>query len=419
MPGPDGSIWNDILDTEHAVVIRTYIERWPRKDRPPEKVLIVVVEPDEQARNRCPECGQRGRPVETDVVRWRTLDVHGKRTFLESGVPRIICGEHGKITAAVPWARHDDRFSKPFEEFAAWKAAHAPWTRVAQELRITWDALGNITARVAADASAGGDRLDGLRRIGIDEKSWGKGQDKYLMIVTDHDTAKVVWIGEGRCQATVEAFFRALGEERAKQLTHVSADGAEWIHDVIREKAPQAKITLDAFHIVKWAGEALDDLRRRLAGELRAAGKDDQAATLGKGMWALRKDYRKLSPGQRGSLAVIAADNKQLYKGYLIKEQLREAIKVKGDDGKRLLRGMIAWAHRCRIPEFKKLAATLSRLRAFVDHTLDGGPSNGRAEALNAQVNALITRARGFRSATALMNMINFVHGGLCPGSPY
>jgi transposase len=371
-----GSVWDEVLDTEHAVVVRTYIERWPRKDRAPEKVLIIVVEPDEETRHRCPECGEHGRPVETDVVRWRTLDVHGKRAFLESKLPRIICGQHGKITAAVPWARRDDRFSRPFEEFAAWKAAHMPWTRAASELRITWEALANITARVAGDAAAGLDRPGGLRRIGIDEKSWGKGSDKFLMIVTDHDAGRVAWIGEGRCQATVEAFFTALGPERAKLLTHVSADGAEWIHDVIRAKAPQAEICLDAFHIVKWAGEALDDLRRRLAGELRAAGKDDQAATLGKGMWALRKDYRKLSPGQRGSLAVIAADNKQLYKGYLIREQLREAFKAKGDDGKALLRGMIAWAHRCHIPEFTKLARTLSRMRDLIFHTLDGGPSN-------------------------------------------
>jgi transposase len=414
-----GSVWDEVLDTEHAVVVRTYIERWPRKDRAPEKVLIIVVEPDEQTRHRCPECGEHGRPVETDVVRWRTLDVHGKRAFLESELPRIICGQHGKITAAAPWARHDDRFSRPFEEFAAWKAAHMAWTRAAAELRITWEALANITARVAGDAAAGLDRLGGLRRIGIDEKSWGKGQGKYLVIVTDHDAGRVAWTGEGRCQATVEAFFEALGPERAKLLTHVSADGAEWIHDVIRAKAPQAEICLDAFHVVKWAGEALDDLRRRLAGELRAAGKDDQAATLGAGMWALRKDYGKLSPGQRGSLAVIAADNKQLYKGYLIKEQLREAFKAKGADGKTLLRGMIAWAHRCRIPEFRKLARTLSRMRDLICHTLDHGPSNGRAEALNAQVNALITRARGFRSAPALMNMIDFVHGGLCPDSPW
>ena len=72
-----GSVWDEVLDTEHAVVVRTYIEHWPRKDRVPEKVLIIVVEPDEETRCRCPRCGQRGRPAEHDVVRWRTLDVHG------------------------------------------------------------------------------------------------------------------------------------------------------------------------------------------------------------------------------------------------------------------------------------------------------------------------------------------------------
>ena len=290
-----------------------------------------------------------------------------------------------------------------------------PWTRAAAELRITWEALANITARVAADAAAGLDRLGGLRRIGIDEKSWGKGQDKYLVIVTDHDAGRVAWIGEGRCQATVEAFFGDLGEERAKVLTHVSADGADWIHPVVREKAPQAQICLDAFHVVKWAGEKLDELRRRIAAELRAAGRGDEAATLGSGMWALRKDQRKLTPGQRGSLAQIAVVNKPLYKGYLIKEQIREAFKVKGE------RGQVADARRDRLgaplphPRVHRLARTLSRYKAPIEATLGGGPSNGRAEALNSQVNALITRARGFRSAAALMAMIDFVHGGLCP----
>jgi transposase len=155
-----------------------------------------------------------------------------------------------------------------------------PWTRAAADLRITWEALANITGQVAADAAAGADRLDGLRRIGIDEKSWGKGTDKYLVIVTDHDTARVAWVAEGRDQATVRAFFDALGPERTKLLTHVSADGASWIHPVVREKAPQAELTLDAFHIVKWTNDKLDELRRRLAGELRAAGREGEAAAL-------------------------------------------------------------------------------------------------------------------------------------------
>jgi transposase len=418
MPGGK-SVWDEVLDTEHVSVIRTYVERWPRKGRPEEKVLIVVVEPDADHRCRCPHCGRRGKPVEKDVRRWRTLDVHGKRCFLESEVPRITCAEHGKVTAAVPWARHDDHFSVPFEEHAAWLAAYMPWTRAATELRVTWEALAGIVSRVSADAASRRDRLEGLRRIGIDEKSWGKGQGKYLTVVTDHEAGKIAWIAEGRCQETVEAFFAALGPERSGLLTHVSADGAEWIHGVVRDKAPRAEICLDAFHVVKWAGERLDELRRRLAAELRAAGREDQAAALGNGMWALRKKPASLTPGQRGALAGIARDNKHLYKGYLIKEQLREAFRVKGEDGKKLLRGVIAWAARSRIPEMTRLAATLKHYRDLIYHTLDGGPSNGRAEALNAQLSALITRARGFRTAGSLIAMADFVHGGLCPATPY
>jgi transposase len=93
--------------------------------------------------------------------------------------------------------------------------------------------------------------------------------------------------------------------------------------------------------------------------------------------------------------------------------------KVKGDTDKTLMRSVTVMAHRCRIPVMTSLARSLSRYKASVEETRDGGPSNGPAEALNAVINALITRSRGFRRATALMNMITFLHGGLCPESPY
>src|SRR6266702_1825855 len=54
--------------------------------------------------------GSPVEPVEWDTRRWRTLDMHGKRCFLEADLPRVVCGEHGKVTVAVPRARHDDRF---------------------------------------------------------------------------------------------------------------------------------------------------------------------------------------------------------------------------------------------------------------------------------------------------------------------
>lgn len=199
----------------------------------------------------------------------------------------------------------------------------------------------------------------------------------------------------------------------------MSADGAERIRDVVWLKAPQALICLDAFHVVTWAGERLGELRRRLAAALRATGHEDQAATLGKGMRAIRKKPQNLTTGQRTALAGIAKDSKQLCKGYLIKEQLREPLRVRGSHGRALLAGVISRAVRGRIPEFAKLAKTLRRYLPLIWNTLGHGPSNGRAEALNAQLNALITRARGFRSAGKLIAMADSVYGGLCPDSPY
>jgi transposase len=100
-------------------------------------------------------------------------------------------------------------------------------------------------------------------------------------------------------------FFDQLGADRAGRLTHVSCDGAEWIHAVVRVRAPQAVICLDPFHVVMWTMKALDKVRVRT---LAAAGGKDKHA-----MWAVRKNPTDLTTEQRTSLATIAATNKALF----------------------------------------------------------------------------------------------------------
>ena len=408
-------LWKKLLHVEHVVLEDGDVGEAPDGS----EIAVVRLRPDRGHRLRCPECGKKCRFYDAGDGRrqWRALDLGVMRCFLEADAPRVRCPRHGVLTAAVPWARPGARFTTAFGEHAAWLCAQMPWAKAARLLRVTWRTLQSIVARVVAGLREGRDRLDGVRRIGIDEKAWRKGH-RYITVVTDHDAGRIVWAAEGRNKETLAKFFDDLGGERAQLLTHVSADGADWIHEVVREKAPQALICLDAFHVVKWAGEALDKVRRRLAGELRAAGKADEAASLGQGMWALRKDPGGLSPGQRASLAHIAADNKQLYKAYLMKEQLREAFKVKGKRGKALLAGLIAWCQRCRIPEFTKFATTLKRFRQLIWNTLEYAVSNGRAEAINTQLAALTARARGFHSAQAFIAMAELTCGGLCPDLP-
>jgi len=55
-----------------------------------------------------------------------------------------------------------------------------------------------------------------LRRIGVDEVSYGRGRQKYLTIVWDHDRGGMVWIGQGREQETLCQFFDKLGPRGKK-----------------------------------------------------------------------------------------------------------------------------------------------------------------------------------------------------------
>ncbi len=129
------------------------------------------------------------------------------------------------MVVVVPWARHGVGHTRDFDDLAAWLAVRTSKSATCELLRVAWRTIGSIVTRVNADVEARVDRLDGLRRIGIDEISYKRGH-RYLIVIVDHDTGHLVWAGPGRTDADLDAFFDELGDERAAELTHVSADMA-------------------------------------------------------------------------------------------------------------------------------------------------------------------------------------------------
>ncbi len=235
-----------------------------RGRRPQTEVLVFTVRPKASAAGRCSRCRARcpGYDGGDGVRRWRTLDVGSIKTYLQAPAPRVSCREHGVVVAHVPWARPGARCSYVFEDTCAWLAAHTALSVVTVFLRLAWRTVADIVTRVVADGRATNDLLTGLSRIGIDEISYRKGH-RYLTVIVDHGTGRLVWAAEGRNKETLATFFDEPGPDRAAMLTHVSADGAEWIHAAVRDKAPQALICLDPFHVVMWAMKALDKVRVR------------------------------------------------------------------------------------------------------------------------------------------------------------
>lgn len=415
----NATLWRGLLGVEKTVV------EWVEFDEA-QQLLVARVRPRKRARGRCGRCGRSspGYDRGEGARRWRALDLGTVQVALEADAPRVSCREHGPTVAAVPWARHGAGHTYAFDEQVAWLATQASKSAVTQLMRIAWRTVGSIITRVWADIEALHDRFAGLTRIGIDEISYKRGH-KYLTIVVDHDSGRLVWAAPGRDKATLHAFFDALGDERCAAVTHVSADGADWIAAVVAARCPEAVRCADPFHVVAWATDALDEVRRaawnqaRGAVTQRRAGRaSGHAKDLKGARYALWKNPQNLTETQQTKLAWVAKTDPRLYRAYLLKEGLRLVFQLPLEQATEALEKWIAWARRCRIEAFVKLQKSIVKHRDAILAAIEHGLSNGRIESVNTKVRLITRIGFGFRSPEALIALAMLSLGGHRPVLP-
>jgi transposase len=132
--------------------------------------VVVAARPRWHERDRCGVCRRRspGFDLGEGRRRWRALDLGTTLAYVEAQAPRVSCRVHGVVVCAVPWARHNSRFTRSFEDQTAWLAVQCSKKAVAELLRIAWRTVGSICERVAAEAGSKRDLLAELRWIGIE-----------------------------------------------------------------------------------------------------------------------------------------------------------------------------------------------------------------------------------------------------------
>jgi len=260
-------------------------------------VVVEVVR--RRRRAACSGCGQVCRSVhDRSRRRWRPLDLAGQRLHVEYCVRRVRCPDCGVRVEAVPFARPRARHTRDFEDLTAFLAQQMAKTPIAALLRIGWDTVGAIVGRVVCD-HLDERRLSGLVQIGVDEIAYRRGQ-RYLTSVCDHRSGAIVWMCPGRNAATLQAFFRELGE-RKRSIRAVSIDMSGGYAKAVREGLPDAEVCIDPFHVCQLAARAVDEVRRS---EWNAKGKSETAG----GKWVKgvagrcsRRPSASRSPSSRGS----------------------------------------------------------------------------------------------------------------------
>ena len=340
---------------------------------------------------------------------WRHLDLAGVRTALRYAPRRVECDACGVTTELVPWATPRSWFTEIFEQMTAYLAQQCNRTAVAEVMRLSWNTVGPIIERVVARVLPG-DRLDGLTHIGIDELSYRK-HHKYVTIVIDHLTGRVVWAREGKSADTLIEFFVELGIERANKLEVVSIDMSPAYIDAVRTMAPHVELVFDRFHVQKLAQEALDELRRA---EVREAPDTAARKELKGTRWALQKRPWNLHAMERSRVSGVQRTNRRLYRGYLIKETLAAILDGRQQHVARgKLQEWISWATHSGLKPFVRVGKTIAKHIDGIVAYVATGISNGRSEGTNGKVRTITRRAYGFHTADSLIAMLHLCCSGI------
>ena len=359
---------------------------------------------------RCSGCGcTRRRVYDRRARTWRHLDFGGMEVTLRYDLRRVDCGRCGKVAEMVPWAEHDSRFTRDFEDHVAYLAQRTDQTTVSNSMRIAWRTVGSIIERVVARCRQT-DLLDDLEYIGIDELSYRR-HHEYLTVVVDHVQQRVVWASEGKNVTTVGRFFDALGPERTAQLKCVTVDMSAAYVGAVTSRAPQAQVVFDRFHVQRLVQDALDEVRRA---EVRALEGTGERQGLKKTRWALLKNQWNLSAAEHQRLSEIQRTNRRLYRAYLLKTALADILgRHQVGVVREKLAEWISWALRSRLKPFKKAAATIRKYFEGVVAIVGTGLNNARTEGLNGKIRTITRRAYGFHNAASLIGFIMLCCTGL------
>lgn len=382
--------------------------RFETDDLGDESLIIAVAV---RGRSRCARCGRKcPRYDRLQCRRWRHLDFGAWQVLLEAQLWRVECKRCGIGVEQVSWADALSRFTYPFEDLVAWQAQRLDKTAISTMLRIAWRTVGRIIERVVTRRRMAIDWTK-VTAIAVDELSFRKGH-RYLTIVYDLGSGRVLWSKEGRSKATLEAFFQEIGPDACARIRHAAIDMFEAYAQAIAQWLPNATLIYDRFHVQQLASKAVDELRRT---EWRKVQGTDDASGIKRLRWALLRNPWNVTPREHERLSVLPKHNKLLYRGYLLKEGLaaiyRNLYTVPW--ARRRLNEWLSWASRSRLEPFHRLARTIKRCFDGVLAYFETGYTTSLAEGKNTKARLATRQAYGFHTPDAVRAMIDLRCTGL------
>lgn len=276
-----------------------------------EKELHIYCKVMDQTSQSCPSCKcQTHQKTPKYRRKIRDLDISGRRVILHLLVHQYNCDCGRTHSERFDFVEANKSYTKRQAKWVFEMSAQQSHKQVGALLDMNPKTVericyAQIEERVI-DWSA-------IKRIGIDELAFKKGQNDYIVILIDLDTHEIIDLLEFRNKDFIRQYFNDLGEEICAKVTDFCSDMWGPFQDVAKELFPNALIHIDRFHWMVHLNKAVDELRK----QLRRENKDQPCFKNLK--WKLIKRVEKLSEAER----------KDLEKAFEIAPELEEIYQMK------------------------------------------------------------------------------------------
>lgn len=308
---------------------------------------------------------------------------------------------------------------------------HLTVTRIAAGLGVSWSAANTaVLAEGKRQLIDDPGRFDGVTTIGVDEHVWRHTRlgDKYVTVIIDltpardkTGPARLLDMVEGRSKAVFKQWLAARPPEWSKRIEVVTMDGFAGFKTATAEELPDAVPVMDPFHVVRLAGDALDQCRRRV--------QQDTVGHRGRAGDPLYKARRTLHTGadlltekQTARLDAVFAieEHVEVEATWGIYQRIvaayREPDKKKAKQMMHAAIDAITTGVPAALVEIRRLGRTMRQratdILAFFDRP---GTSNGPTEAINGRLEHLRGSALGFRNLTNYVARSLLEAGGFRP----
>jgi len=344
---------------------------------------------------QCPECQRACSMHDCAPERtWRHLDTMQFRTLIRARTPRADSPEHGVKTMRVPWAAPQGRFTLLFERFAVEVLlASGSISQGCELLGIGWDTKQEIMRR-AVERGLESRQLEGLKHLGMDEKSFKRGQS-YITLLTDLDASRVLDVVEERTTEAADQLWETLSAEQKQTVEAVAVDMWAPFIQTIEKQVPEADIVHDKFHVSKYLGEAVDKVRRQEHKELMAQGDETLKGT--RQLWLYNP--QNFSPDQAEEFSTLKDLQLKVARAWAAKELFSKFWEYQQEGwARRFFKDWFGWVSRSRLKPVVEVARMLKRhlenLLTYLKHHI----TNAVTEGLNSKIQSLKSAARGFRN---------------------